>query len=130
MNQLLCRAKRKDNSEWIKGFYVKDALQHNSIIAEDAIQQPGCYPVAIDKVTLGQYREDLKAFDGDWIIAETNKGTSQKVEGFLDFQDLECVIEQNDGSFPVCSFTAIDRRSIRLTGKNIHDNPELITTEK
>lgn len=125
MDKILFRAKRKGNGGWIQGFYVEKAMQANSLIAEHAIQLANCYPVEIDKETLGQYRQDIKAFDGDWIIAKTNVIQSQKVEGFLDFQYMECVIVQNDDNFPVCSFAVLDRLSIKVTGKNIHDSPEL-----
>jgi len=125
MLHVLFRAKRKDNGKWVQGFYVEKALQANSLVAEHAIQQAGCYPVEIEIDTLGQYRQDVKAFDGDWIMAETNKIPTQRIEGFLDFQDMECVIEQNDNAFPVCSFAVIDRLTIKVTGKNIYDNPEL-----
>ncbi len=120
------RAKRLDNGKWIEGFYVEQSVQANGLIADHAIMQPNCYPVAIDKDTLGQYREDIKSWDGDWIIAETNTYPPITVEGFLDFQDMECVIEQNDDNFPVCSFAKIDRLKIQVTGKNIYDNPELL----
>lgn len=126
MNTVLFRAKRTDNGEWIYGFYVEKALQANNIIAEHAIQEAGCYPIEINKSTLGQYREDINAYDGDWIEAETNRYPSEKIVGFLDFQDMECVIEQNDNISPVCSFSVIDRLNIKVTGKNIYDNPELI----
>lgn len=123
---VLFRAKRKDNNEWIQGYYVKDAMQANSMIAEHAIMQPNCYPVEIVIETLGQYREDIKAFDGDWIKAKTNTHPVDHLEGFLDYQDMECVLEQNSNYFPVCSFHVIDRLSIEVTGKNIYDNPELL----
>lgn len=126
METIRFRAKRLDNNQWIEGFYVEQVLQANSMIAEHAIMQPNCYPVAIDPKTLGQYRQDIKAFDGDWIKAKTNKNPVSHVEGFLVFSDMECAIEQTDDSFPMCSFAAIDRLTVEVTGKNIYDNPELL----
>jgi hypothetical protein len=128
MNKILFRGKSTENGEWIKGSYVEDDIQANGIIAKHAIKPAGCYPIEIDPKTLGQYRQDIKAFDGDWIKAKTNKTPVDHIEGFLDFQDMECVIEQNSNYFPICSFAAIDRLSIEVTGENIHDNPELMDT--
>ena len=130
MEKILFRGKRTDNGEWITGFYVENALQANSIIAKTAIQPEGCYPIDIDAKTLGQYRADIKAFDGDWIRAKTNKTPVDSIEGFLDFQDMECVIEQNSNHFPICSFAVIDRLTVEVTGKNIHDTPNLLTQEE
>lgn len=46
-----------------------------------------------------------------------NDFTNHKV--FLDYQHLECVLEQNDDFIPICSFSVIDKQSIKLTGKKI-----------
>jgi len=126
MRENTFRGKRKDNGQWVHGFYTEDALQANSMIAKVAIQPAGCYPVEVDEDTVGQYRPDIKAFDGDWITAETNIHPSCKIEGVLIFHDMECAIEQNDDNFPVCSFSVIDRLSVNVSGKNIYDNPELL----
>jgi hypothetical protein len=126
MEKILFRGMRTDNGEWVKGFYVEDALQANNLIAKSAIQPNGCYPIEINPETLGQYRPDIKAFDGDWIKAQTNTSPTSSIEGFLDFQDMECVIEQNDNHFPICSFAVIDRLTIEVTGENIYDKPSLI----
>lgn len=126
MSTIKFRAKRLDNNEWIEGFYVEGCYQANNMLAEHGIIQPNCYPVAIDPKTLGQFRPDINAFDGDWITAKTNKNPQEHIEGFLTFNDMECVIEQNDNNFPICSFAVIDRLSIEVSRKNIFDNPELL----
>lgn len=124
---ILFRAKRKDNGEWIEGFYVQRVIQVNGMIAEHAIQKAGVYPVEIDIDTLGQYREDIQAFEGDWIEAETSRHPSEKVEGALIFSDMEYCLETNDNQAPLVCFAVIDRLSIKVTGKNIYDNPEIAT---
>ncbi|PSW30846.1 hypothetical protein C9J21_18335 [Photobacterium phosphoreum] len=126
MECILFRAKEKESNQWIIGFYLEHALTATGEIVDYAIQTKGNYPTAIKRETLGQYRPDIKAFDGDWIIAKTNKIPSLTVRGVLLFNDMECIIEQNDDYFPMCSFTAIDRSSINVTGQNIYDSPELL----
>ena len=126
-NTIKFRAKRLDNNQWIEGSYIHFGLMANSMVAEHTIAQKGCYPVAVDRKTIGQWREDIGAYDGDWVIGETNVIPVTKVEGFVDFQDLTCVIEQpNDESFPVCSFGIINPLNLVVTKKNIFDNPELL----
>jgi hypothetical protein len=127
VEKILFRGKRTDTGEWATGFYIENALQANSLIAKTAIAPEGCYPIEIDAKTLGQYRSDIKAFDGDWIKAKTSKTPEENIEGFLTFQDMECVIEQNCGHFPICSFAVIDRLTVEVTGENIYDNPSLLT---
>ncbi len=124
---ILFRAKRTDNGEWIQGFYVQRVLQVNSMIADHAIQKPGVFPVEIDINTLCQYREDINAFEGDWIEAETTHFPPQQVQGALVFSDMEYCLETNDNQAPLVCFGVIDRLSIKVTGKNIYDNPEIAT---
>lgn len=129
MNKFLFRGKRLDNGEWVKGNYVHQAfVPEGSKIVDHAIQPFGAYPVEVDPKTIGQYRDDINAFDGDWIKAKTNKHPTEHVEGFLIYNDMECQIEQNDGNFPLVSFAIIDRLSVEVTGKNIYDSPELVTS--
>jgi hypothetical protein len=130
MGKILFRAKRLDNGEWIKGFYAEGMYQANNMLAEHCIIQSNCYPVAIDPKTLGQYRQDLDAFDGDWITAKTKEMPVDHVEGYLAYEDLECRLLQNDVNFPACSFAVIEPRSVVVTGLNIHDNPELLEPQE
>lgn len=125
METILFRAKRLDNGEWIQGSYVKDAYTPNKII-EHGIQEPRCYPVEIDPETLGQYRPDVKAFDGDWLQVAPQNSPDEVIEGVLFFDCMECQIETPDDSFPVLAFCAVKPGSAKNTGKNIHDNPELL----
>lgn len=124
---ILFRAKRTDNGEWIQGFYVQRVLQVNSMVADHAIQKPGVFPVEIDVNTLCQYREDINAFEGDWIKAELNRHPTEKVEGALVFSDMEYCLETNDNQAPLISFAVIDRKTVEVTGLNIYDNPEIAT---
>ncbi len=123
---ILFRAKRTDNNEWIQGFYIQGGLQANSMIAEHAIQTYGHYPIEIDVDTLSQYREDIDAFDGDWIKAKTRSTPVREVEGVLKLDELEFVIEQNDKDFPIIAFSNIDISTVFVTESNIYDSPELI----
>lgn len=126
MSKILFRAKKMNINEWVEGFYLEQAVVSTGEVVDFAIQEKGKLPVEIDVSTLGQYRCDIRAFDGDWIFAKTTKTPSQVISGALSFNDMECVLEQNDESFPICSFAALDRLSIIVSGRNIHDNPELL----
>lgn len=125
----LYRAKSFETGEWIYGFYVEKALTAGSKVADFALKIPNCYPVEIVKDTLCRYVPDLKSFENDWLTAKTNTSPVSNLEGFLTYNFLEYCIEQNDNTFPVCSFAAIDILTVQKTGKNTIDNPELKTEE-
>lgn len=123
------RAKSVETGEWIYGLYVEKDLTAGSMIADYALKLPNCYPVEINKDTLCRYIPDLKCFENDWLTAKTNTTPTLTVEGFLTYNFLEYCIEQNDDSFPLCSFAAIDIITVKKTGKNTIDNPELLDDE-
>lgn len=123
----LYRAKSVDTNKWIYGFYVEGALTSGSKIADFALQLPNFYPVEIKFDTLCKYLPDLDCFEKDWLIGLTNTSPVVELEGFLSYNNMEYCIEQNDNTFPLCSFSSIDHLSIKKTELNIIDSPELLT---
>ena len=89
MREILFKAKRVDNGEWIEGYYVEGAIDAYSFTVEHGIQQDGCYAVDILRGTLCQYtgindKNGTKVFEGD---------------EFMDSCECLCRIEFIDGSF-------------------------------
>lgn len=126
--KILFRAKRKSDGKWLEGFYVQDALQANSLMAAHAIQKQNTYPDEIEIQTLGQYRQGIDAFDGDWIQGSLRRDDGEviEVEGALSFDGLNCVLETNIADFPLISVSKLTYTTIKKTGKNIYDYPELV----
>jgi len=69
----------------------------------------------------------VEVYEGDIVTAKTEVNDICDVRGVVFFSEdwLEYQIEQEDCSFPVCSFGVIDFKSVEVIG-NIHQNHELM----
>lgn len=126
MREILFRGKRKDNGEWVYGWYcrypfgkwpLKDAI----IPSEEA--ESGCFRfVEVDPATVGQYtgltdRNGKKIFEGD-------------VVAYQDYGNL--VVVWDDGTFQLMRedtfYDMLDHYTtvFSVVIGNIHDNPELL----
>ncbi len=120
MREILFRGKRKDNGEWIYGFFWKDIWGdgESCYILYDGEN----YPVIPD--TRGEYtgltdKNGIKIFEGD--IIKTGDSTV-------------CSVEWDGENARFLGFTAERERRIVYVGRepkaegigNIHDNPELL----
>lgn len=119
MREILFRAKREDNGEWVYGYYVRipdavGSVHRMYVPAENPDESNAVY--FIDPETLGQYTEfkDKKGnfiFEGD--IIDFDYDTS--VVNWLD-----CCWALDDG------VTLLEEaENVKILG-NIYDNPELI----
>lgn len=133
MREILFRGKRKDNGEWVEGFYMDYGY-----INQPFTELGGRFDdtIEVDPETVGQYT-GLKDMNGKKIF-EGDVLESRKSEDKADWKHWSCYF--HDGSF--CFETEVGKRKkkfeqnllckdeIDLYGLvvigNIHDNPELL----
>lgn len=142
------RGKRKDNGEWVKGFYVESKYYEGGdlyrIIPENVqyCDYEGYYiEYDVDPVTVGQYIgicdiNETEIFEGD--IIKTHYANAQKadfIETVVFHNGKFCGFYENNGCkqwatlYDGVPHLAIDKSvymdSVEIIG-NIHDNPELL----
>jgi|GEM_PF-3133392 len=64
-------------------------------------------------------------YEDDIVTAKTNIHPACDVRGKVVFEDGEYLVEQDDCTFPMCSFAVIDRLSIEVIG-NVHQDSHLL----
>ena len=133
MREILFKAKRVDNGEWVEGWLFK--TQEHSYIAydrqfdDDLFLSPQNIFIEVDTNTICQYtgltdKNGTKIFEGDVI-----RGL------FLHSRPINSVVSFQDGAFGLLwnragveifwAFTSICNVEYEVIG-NIHDNPELL----
>lgn len=132
MREILFRGKRRDNGQWIEGFFVL-AHDHNAPdektphIAVDMPWGPcGCCAEVfeVDPATVGQYtgktdRNGVKMFEDD-VISDSHERCVIK------WGEYECAFVTGDYYDNV--LTNVDAECYEVIG-NIHDNPEIEVEE-
>ena len=132
MREILFRAKRIDNGEWVEGHLIKaryylDEREIVAIISIDAVFYPHSEISEWEEVipeTIGQYtglcdKNDKKIFEGDIV----RRNAAPMVVAW----------NENDGSFMTecfidnirCVNSLLGHKQLEVIG-NIHDNPELL----
>ncbi len=125
MREILFRGKRKDNGEWVEGFYVFDEcalIVENlsySLIDNQKCQLVGVYPIIPE--TVGQYtglcdKNGKKIFEGDVVRDKTNR----VVYEIFYCNDSAMFIKES-----VLRSSLGNPLHLEVIG-NIHDNPELL----
>ena len=135
------RGKRKDNGEWVKGFYVEskhydEGVTLHRIISEDVkyCDYEGYYiEYDVDPETVGQYIgicdiNETEIFEGDiikfsgeyWVVKHGifyDNGFSDSLYGYY----IELIGEK------VCRFGIVydPKNGFEVVG-NVYDNPELL----
>lgn len=139
MREILFRAKRIDNGEWVSGYYVYDYAHNAHFIFKNQLVCPNCindrridYSVCdyeIDPDTLCQYT-GLKDMNGN-LIWENDIVEDKRFNGFY-----KIVFRVRDGGWYVeninsgALFRIIERTSCQYERcGNIFDNPELLKGE-
>ena len=150
MREILFRAKRKDNGEWIEGFTLfkpdqhlymfKTALGeitydlHYNITAITGRKEP--FFVEVIPETVGQYtgltdRNGVKIFEGD-VVRECDKNCA--IEEFrydigkVFYHEKDARFLLTSQRFPDCWANMSVYREYEVIG-NIYDNPELLKGE-
>lgn len=121
MREILFRGKRKDNSEWVEGYYA-DVAKNNIIITGriDITETIGAEMFRIIPETVGQYigvvdKNGKKIFEGDIVKFGNNAYKIKFIEKYSRFA----------GTNAHCVFASFLLNTSEIIG-NIHDNPELM----
>ena len=135
MREILFRAKRTDNGEWVEGYFVKgkwylDEKEKYAILPIDLCFYPHCEInewIEIDPETVRQYtgltdKNGEKVFVGD--IIRCTKGRPHEVIWLKEYAGTYL------GGMPAVYLTGL-REGYAWTGKeekigNVFDNPELL----
>ncbi len=133
MREIIFRAKRKDNGEWVYGFYALFAsnkgLKHGIYTGAEN----GCViPYEVDPETVGQYtgltdKNGKKIFEGDIVKGDLGLGYGDNENhiAYIEYQEdgmSFCLVEVLEEDFGKCAEISDD---LEVIG-NIYDNPELL----
>ena len=124
MRQIIFRAKRIDNGEWVQGDLVRNAFNGSSKVMDFGIQRPNYFPHEVDPETVCQFtgltdKNGVKIWEGD-IMGGGHLGFAAAVT----FNDgmFQLVTSAHQGNSPLVQ----DRASRLKVLGNIFDNPELL----
>ena len=134
MREILFRGKRKDNGEWVNGFYT---LYANNCGVHPCIltgTEQGCViPQFVVLETVGQYtgltdKNGKKIFEGDILRKGTRMGYMLFEKGCFRFR-WKNFDKYRPDFFKTCIITEYGSfRELEVIG-NIHDNPDLLSGE-
>lgn len=118
MREILFRAKRIDNGEWVQGHFVKIWDKYKIVFAE--------YSYDIDFSTLSQYiglkdKNGKKIFEGD--IVENNECI-----GVVEYSEEDAMYTVLFDE-TLYDFSWVSAKMCEVID-NIHDNPELLEVKK
>lgn len=150
-NRYICKAKRKDNNEWVTGYYV--CLNENCHRIYIGYAEKDCgdyYPEYCEVIpkTVGQCtglkdKNRKLIFEGDIVKINSRVASSETREtaeteiGFVEYDIDECEyrITHVNGTIPEygknysLNLWRFKRDTNEVIG-NIHDNPELLEVER
>lgn len=125
MREILFRGKRKDNGEWVYGFYCYNPLmKRGEMFSFDAVR---CYVYEVIPETIGQFtglidKNGTKIFEGDVVDILTE---NEEI-GVVAYDDGGFLV--NADGFCVDFHSNINGTDLEVIG-NIHDNPEWVRKE-
>ena len=131
MREILFRAKRLNNKEWVYGYYVHQFGAHEIRVKKtDEYDNEGYH---IDPETLGQYtgltdKNGKKIFEGDILkISEGNDEDDYVIRKVYAYRGVLCVDYWTpDWDFNALAFLDNDTGYVFEIIGNVHDNPELL----
>ena len=129
MIKIIFRGKRKDNGEWVYGWYVNKAEAKHQIVTKEDVM-----PISVHPETVGQFtgltdKDGKEIYEGDIIQDKNGIGV------IMWFQTSWGVASYAHGYDGLKSYTAVDSFYSKETKEwsvigNIHDNPSLLTNKE
>lgn len=116
--EILFKAKRTDNGEWVEGYFTMNPNNENSYITSNVC---GCaHPDLVDQETVCQYtglsdKNGHKIFDGDRVALD--KDEEYEKNGFVSYSNGVFVIQFEK----TWDFLCTNLEYAEIIG-NIHDN--------
>ena len=128
MREILFKAKRIDNGEWVEGYLVKSNERILTSVIIKCIDSifPEMWPIyEVDEKTICQYtgltdKNGKKIWEND--VCKITFGDGETTNGIIEYRENNCrfiLYEVGDGDY---GFTT---NSVEVIG-NIFDNPELL----
>ena len=131
-NRYICKAKRKDNGEWVEGFlYITHNGEHEIGSYNDELDTERITYIVIPK-TVGQCsgvpdKNGTLMYEGDIVKGLFNFGL--KIMSVCTFKDGAFGLTAKQcGAYHFSAFTSICNVEYEVIG-NIHDNPNLLKIE-
>ena len=133
--EILFKAKRKYNGEWVEGYYVYCRKRHyilpvlNKAIGFDEREDEW---IEVDPDTICQYtgltdKNGQKIWENDICIIKD--GTLDEEDGYFICEWDDCIARYIlDGDGLTADFDSIDERNVEVIG-NIFDNADLLEVE-
>lgn len=128
MREYLFRAKRKDNGEWVEGFFTYHLVDHLYIAriersTGNEYGEPVDY-ITVDEKTVGQFsgitdKHGKKIFEGDLLKIRVPRNPNFSAVREIVFKDGQYIALDKDGG--ESEFACLS--DIEVVG-NIYDNPE------
>ena len=136
MREILYRGKRKDNGEWVKGYFyrISEKLNPFIMLIDSNAESHEVIPETIGQYTGLTDKNGKKIFEGDIIKTHGNDSYVIKYGEYIPRN--YCLARYHDK--PTIGFYAYDgERCFQLSTNsrcyevigNIHDNPELMETQ-
>ena len=136
-NRFICRGKRKDNDEWVEGYYV--CLNENCHRIYIGYAEKDCgdyYPEYCEVIpeTVGQCtglkdKNGKLIFEGDILLFINDDGEKTPYKVFWSEEYAGYIIVTNDRAVDTMDCWDKYRKNFEVIG-NIHDNPELLEVKE
>ena len=126
MRTIKFRGYNRKNNIWLYGFYLQNRGQH--FVCPDEFATGKTWDdYEIDPETLGQFtglydKNGIEIYEGDIVLYFTKKMQISWVDNCLRF-----LVVCDDFDLDLCDFRVKENAKVIC---NIHDNPELLTTNK
>ena len=141
--QILFRGKRKDNGEWIEGYFLQlHRSERAFVVPKQFVQRgilrmsgetpPKIIPIEVLPETVGQFtglcdKNGKKIFEGDIVKVDLGLGYGDNENhiAYIEYQEdgmSFCLVEILEEDFGKCAEISDD---LEVIG-NIYDNPELL----